>query len=114
MFETPVISSGLLESKCNLLPDFRYSDISLEVFLFLLFFFLFWEDCLCLDTGQYYRYFLSQIHEAFPAQIPKISVKTFPCLFWSPAITLEPICESDSFPLEYPVSAYLLKLTLVE
>ena len=25
--------------------------------------------------------------EAFPAQIPKISVKTFPCLFCSPART---------------------------
>ena len=47
-------------------------------------------------------------------KIPKISAKTFPCLFWSPAITLEPICESDSFPQECPVSAYLLKLTLVE
>ena len=72
------------------------------------------EDCLCSDSGQYYRYFLSQMLEAFPTQIPKISVKTFPCLFWSPAITLEPICESDSFSLECPVSAYLLKLTLVE
>ena len=60
------------------------------------------------DTG------LSQMLEASPAQIPKISVKTFPCLFWSPAITLELICESDSFPLECLVSAYLLKLTLVE
>ena len=39
-------------------------------------------------------------------------MKTFPCLFWSPAITLEPICESDSFALECPVGAYLPKLTV--
>ena len=57
---------------------------------------------------------LFSFSEAFPAPIPKISVKSFPCLFWSPAITLEPICRSDSFPLECPVSTYLLKLTLVE
>ena len=49
---------------------------------------------------------------AFRESFGKISVKTFPCLFWSPAITLEPICESDSFALECPVGAYLLKLTV--
>ena len=48
-----------------------------------------WEGYLYSDTCQVYRYFPSQMFEAFPVQIPTFSEKTFRCLILSQAITLE-------------------------
>ena len=66
------------------------------------------EDYLYSDTCQDYRYFTSQMFEAFPAQIPTFFEKTFRCLILSQAITLEPICGSAFFPLACPANAPLL------
>jgi len=60
------------------------------------------EDYLYSDTCQDYRYFTSQMFEAFPAQIPTFFEKTFRCLILLQAITLEPICGSAFFPLACP------------
>ena len=66
------------------------------------------EDYLYSDTCQDYRYFTSQMFEAFPAQIPTFFEKTFRCLILSQAITLEPICGSAFSPLACPANAPLL------
>jgi len=44
------------------------------------------EDYLYSDTCQDYRYFTSQMFEAFPGQIPTFSEKTFRCLILSQVI----------------------------
>ena len=60
------------------------------------------------DSCQEYRYFPSQMFEAFPTRILTFSEKTFRCSILSQAITLETICGSGFFPLACPANAPLL------